>query len=738
MTGAASDPSPLLAAARAYAARGLLIFPCWELTAAGDDCACPRSHPSRDADGHCGSPGKHPRTPNGVKDATTDATTITRWWSAWPRAHVAIAAGASGLLVVDVDPRNGGDHSLAELEQTHGPLPDTPRQQTGGGGVHILFRRPDRPHVRGPRHGLGRGVDVKADGGYIIVAPSGHHSGRPYLWEIGAGLEDLAVAAPPPWLLERLDTRELRDATPTTTPVTDGLVGAALETAGWLGRPLGPDKCACRCPQEDQHTTGSRFNGSTIAYAPQKPGGLGWFHCSHGHCSELTPDDLLEALPAATVAAARAALAARGIRVDERPRDEVPPPSDADAPPAPGRAAPAGAPRLGKRLRVGPGDLAVALTTDAAWAGCLERDVFADRIFWVRPPPRVPGLTRRPPVGSELADDDLAYVAHWAAITRGWSIGLDGVHAACSLAARARERHPVRTYLESVRWDGLPRLGTWLQRYAGAPDAHTTSMIGIWTLIAAVARILRPGCQADHVLILEGGQGEGKSELIRTLAGAYYLPQLPNLLGERPGQELQGHWLIEIAELDAFRGIAVSRIKDFVSRTVDVYRPSYGRCSIHRPRQCVFIGTTNEETYLRDPTGGRRFWPVMTHDLDAQALARDRDALWAEAVLEYRRGVSWWPDRSWWPALRAIQEARYEIDPWEPIVATFIEPLPHVSTAEVLDRALGKEIERWTRGDQMRVAEILKRLGWRMRWISGQRRWFRAVITTSSAADAPH
>src|SRR5262245_8079939 len=331
--GADRPESPILAAALRYAARGWLVFPCWEITLDGTDCACPRSHPSRDSQGHCGSPGKHPRTPNGVKDATTDVTMITTWWTRWPRAHIAIAAGASGLLVVDVDPRNGGDATLAELQATYGPLPETPRQLTGGGGWHIVLRRPDRPHVRGPKNGLGQGIDVKCDGGYIIVAPSGHLLGD-YVWEIGFEFDELPIADAPAWLLERLDTRARHDSPPTNTPVREGLLGAALEAADCLDRPLGLDRCACRCPQEEQHTTGTRFNGSTVVYAPSKPGMLGGFHCSHGHCTALDARAVLDALPSTAVIAGRAALRARGIRIHEpRPAEDVPFPSDEDAPP---------------------------------------------------------------------------------------------------------------------------------------------------------------------------------------------------------------------------------------------------------------------------------------------------------------------------------------------------------------------------------------------------------------------
>jgi len=711
----APDPSPLLEAARTYLRFGCAVFPCWELTPDSSDCACPRTHPSRDVAGHCGSPGKHPRTPNGVKDASTDAATVTRWWTQWPRAHIAIACGASGLLVVDVDPRNGGDTSLADLEATHGPLPETPRQLTGGGGVHILLCRPDRPHVRGPRHGLGRGLDLKADGGYIIAAPSGHRSGRPYTWELGTGLDDLPIAKVPAWLLALLDSRPVRDASPSTSAVRDGLLGRALEEAGWLGHPLGPDKAAARCPREDDHSTGSRFNGSSVVYAPQRPGGPGWFHCSHGHCTDLTTDAVLAALPAAAVSRARLAL---GLR------DEVPPPTDADAPvfPATDDARPAPR-RMGKRIRAAAGDLAHLLTSDPAWAGTLALDTFADRILWHRPPPPLPGFPR-PPVGADLSDTHLTYVAHWVAIHLGWTAGADVTHAACLTAAEANPCHPLRDYLTTLRWDGAPRLPTWLQTYAGAPDEPTTTCIGTWSLIAAVARILQPGCQADHMLILEGPQGAGKSSLIRALAGPYFLPQLPNLSSDHAAHHLQGHWLVEVGELDAFRGIASSRIKDFLSRPVDVYRPPYARNYRRRPRQCVFWGSTNDDCYLHDATGARRFWPVSTSTLDPAAAARDRDHLWAEAVHEYRQGTPWWPASAHLPALHATQDDRFDTDPWEPLVLTYIQNLPHVSTTEILDLCLHVPQDRWKGTDAHRVTDILKRAGWSRRGHARPRRWF--------------
>ena len=167
--------SKMKQAATIYARRlQWAVFPCYEI--ASGVCACGNSD--------CDSPGKHPRTRNGCLDATTDEAVINSWWSQWPEAHVGVATGeVSGFDVLDIDPRHGGDESLAELEAEQGELPATIEQLTGGGGRHLLFK-----HREGVRNsaggGLGTGLDVRGDGGYIIVAPSMHASGRAYCWEV--------------------------------------------------------------------------------------------------------------------------------------------------------------------------------------------------------------------------------------------------------------------------------------------------------------------------------------------------------------------------------------------------------------------------------------------------------------------------------------------------------------------------------------------------------------------------
>jgi hypothetical protein len=182
--------NPRLAAALAYAARGWRIFACHSV----QDGSCTCGKPD------CAHPGKHPLTRHGFKDATTDPQQIVRWWTDHPDANIAIATGAvSGVIVVDEDPRHGGDLTLADLEAQHGKLPETAVSFTGGVGAHYFFRYLGEP-IRSGTGVLGPGLDIKSDGGYIIAPPSRHASGRDYEWEVSSHPDEVPIAALPAWI----------------------------------------------------------------------------------------------------------------------------------------------------------------------------------------------------------------------------------------------------------------------------------------------------------------------------------------------------------------------------------------------------------------------------------------------------------------------------------------------------------------------------------------------------------
>jgi putative DNA primase/helicase len=215
---------------------------------------------------------------------------------------------------------------------------------------------------------------------------------------------------------------------------------------------------------------------------------------------------------------------------------------------------------------------------------------------------------------------------------------------AALLAASDHPFHPVRDYQDSLVWDGTERLCTMLETYFGARGhGEYLAAVGLRFMVSGVARIQKPGCQADHMLVLEGAQGIGKTSAVRALSvePEWFAGNLPDIHSKDAPLQLVGRWFVEIAELKAVRNSQVEATKSFITETSDTFRPPYARRTAQFPRQTVFIGTTNESEYLRDRTGNRRYWPVKCTHINIPALLRDRDQLWAEAVREFRVGTRW-------------------------------------------------------------------------------------------------
>jgi predicted P-loop ATPase len=313
-----------------------------------------------------------------------------------------------------------------------------------------------------------------------------------------------------------------------------------------------------------------------------------------------------------------------------------------------------------------------------------------------------------------VQDGDVSVVQEWLQRCGLQRLGRDTTHQAVDHRASERAFHPVRDYLTALRWDGTTRLKTWLETYLGTEPTDYTRGIGPLFLLAMVARVLQPGVKSDYMLILEGPQGARKSTACSILAGSWYSDSLPDIRsgGKDVSQHLRGKWLIEIAEMSALDKAEAAALKAFITRTEERYRPSYGRNEVFEPRQCVFIGTTNKAAYLRDETGARRFWPVKVGEIDIDALTRDRDQIFAEAVHLYRKGTRWWPDNILEALIRPEQDARYEADAWEEAVAGYIKGMAKVTVLEVARHGLFVETPKLGTADQRRIVAILERLGW--------------------------
>lgn len=241
--------------------------------------------------------------------------------------------------------------------------------------------------------------------------------------------------------------------------------------------------------------------------------------------------------------------------------------------------------------------------------------------------------------------------------------------------------HPVRDYLLRVEptWDGVKRVDRLLIDRIGADPTEYTMAVTRKTLAAAVARIMTPGCKFDYVLTLTGAQGIGKSTLIEDLAHGWYSSSVYDIGSKEASISVQGYWIIEMSELAAVKKADQESIKSFISDTVDRYRPTFGRFMEDHPRQCVFIGTTNSDVFLRDETGGRRWWPVHpTGNYMANRLKPEEiDQIWAEAVQIWRAGEPLYLPQDLEQEANHIQATYRMEDPWTAEIQAYLDkPIP--------------------------------------------------------------
>lgn len=241
--------------------------------------------------------------------------------------------------------------------------------------------------------------------------------------------------------------------------------------------------------------------------------------------------------------------------------------------------------------------------------------------------------------------------------------------------------HPIREYLESLEWDGRKRLDTLLVDYLGTEDSPYVRAVTRKALTAAVSRVMRPGCKWDYMLVLVGPQGIGKSYLLKLLGKEWFSDSVTTVQGKEAYEQLQGSWIIEMAELAATRRAEVEAIKHFLSKQEDIYRVPYGKQVSVFPRQCVFFGTTNDLMFLRDQTGNRRFWPVVvgenkpTKSLWSDLTDEELDQIWAEAVQAYKDGERLYLTPELESEARRIQEAHTQESEKAGAVREFLEML---------------------------------------------------------------
>lgn len=364
-------------------------------------------------------------------------------------------------------------------------------------------------------------------------------------------------------------------------------------------------------------------------------------------------------------------------------------------------------------------NVVLVLTNDPRWKGVFAYDVFLGDIVTlhsVRWPEEIAPSEQKP---GDWKEEDTLRLGVWLARTYNLVCNQGVIGEGLRVVAARKTIHPVRDWLTKLEWDGVGRADDFLIRLAGAEDSVYVRAVSKNFLIGAVARVMQPGAKVDSMPIFEGPQGIGKSTLLQILGGEWFLDTSIEIGTKDSYQILRRKWIVEFGEIDSLSRSEMSRTKQYLATRTDTYRPSYGRVSIDYPRQCVFAGTTNANEYLKDDTGARRMWPVKIGVVDTEALKRERDQLWAEALSRYQGGEHWhFEDESLRKEAALQAETRRQTHPWEQPVARWLAGLKPrraylgVTTYEVLTEGLEMGPERVGRGEEMTAATILRICGW--------------------------
>lgn len=362
---------------------------------------------------------------------------------------------------------------------------------------------------------------------------------------------------------------------------------------------------------------------------------------------------------------------------------------------------------------------------DDTMQGVLVDNIFVYNTCFQKAPPWDTGRK----VGTAWTDDDALRAAKWLSEKYQINAPVNTIHEAVRTVALYNPYHPVREYLNSLTWDKKERIHNFflgdvvVTEKEDDQDDRYLKNIAEKFFISAVARVFKPGCKMDNMIVLEGEQGIGKSPLCAILGGEWFSDDFgtSNIKDKDAVISLMGKWIIELPEMYAHRKADTDHYKSFLSRQIDRVRPHYGRVIQDFPRQCVLIGSTNRYEYLFDETGGKRFWPVHCKQINLKRLSKIRDQLWAEALYMYKQGKTWhFEDESMLKMLGSRASERFIRDEWETDVVNWLTELEDSAVftgRDIWTQCFGYEIKDFSRREQGRVSNILRRLGYRRQTI---------------------
>jgi predicted P-loop ATPase len=721
-------------------------------------CTCGKTHEKK-SDGNS-STGKHPILNNWQKNIATDEISLRDQFSRIkvkePNIGLVLGHQPNGDYLIAID--KDDEERFDQLTGEYGPLPKTPRCDSGRG--HRLFYRlpvgiPTERLKNVTGIGGAPGVDAKVKGGQVVVAPSMHFLGGVYSWvENTMGvLAELPMTWVDALIAEPMPPPFAREYTPETIRADDR---AKRKLERYLERAV-IEECSrlARMPEGLRNTYLHRKAVSLLSlvngcFLPARWGYVLSELDKAARAAGLDSREVRKTLTSAENYVTREG-ATRGPRPESRRAEPTSPPSECPQSSRNGVASHATASveppssdtwKRGLLMRwLGNGqqvvrpiaaNVAHILSTHPDWRSLLAYDELRECVVKLRPAP-CREIDRAKIETREYSDDDTRRTIAWLSEVVGIDCKKEIVDDAVQIVAATNPVHEVRDYLRALKWDGVERLPTMLSTYFGTKQSEYTAGVGVRWMISAVARAMRPGCQVDCVLILESPhrQGPGKTSGFRALVPPSMSPHSRLyadsgiVIGNKDSMEnLRGVWIYGFDELDSLKGGELTRHKTFITQTTDRFRPAFGRRARDFPRQNIFCGSTDKEVYLEDGAGNRRFWPSRVETtVDVEAICRDRDQLWAEAMVRFHRPEAWHVDTPEFRALCESEQAdRVTPDDWEPIVAAWlrapgtilgerVDISSGVLTADVLEHALRMQPRDITKAHSMRVAGVLRSLG---------------------------
>ena len=559
--------------------------------------------------------GKHPITTNGLHDWFNNPEDARKLWAEQPDLNIAIVCGtASGNLVVldfdeDEDKNVHGLDTMNEWEDESGPLLATATAITGRHGMHCFYRADKTYH---PSVNRDLGVDVRGEGSYVVAPPSVHPNGNHYEWNVGDAPWEREVA--------RVDAN------------VDAFIDHVQRNGG---------------TGQDDEPQGERFQLPQRIRKGERDDTLYRYACSlrgKGYA-----DDAIEAMvEKANAENCVHPLPANDIKRIIRQACKKGPGHNGEGT---FRGEDVGIGKPGTQgyaklqttasgvVKQTTSNMIVAMNADESLRGHFWYDSMAYTRMVTCPLPWDRREGERP-----ITDED--YVGLVAYLERSYGLtAKERAIDACQFVCRQNERNPVVEWLDSLRWDGEPRIGELIVNVLGAEDNAYNREVERLFMLGAVTRAYKPGSKFDYMPVLVGSQGIGKSRYVALLAHipAWYCDNFNTIEGDAAVEKLRGLWVAEMAELLATKKTReVEAIKAFVTSTKDVIRPKYARETVQRLRVCVFIGTTNSHDFLTDATGNRRFLPVECNAKTCNEWMFGDDAeayveqMWAEAVHIYK------------------------------------------------------------------------------------------------------